>query len=128
MRRLVSGTLEELLRVDFGPPLHSLVLVGELHFIERDMFDFWHWDREHRATLRAQEKADEELRQREQWERDSRERRAQDEQRKRQLLQRKDEQRQRRDLEAQQQRSQQAAAHTADDADDGDGVNIEPLF
>lgn len=36
--RIVSGTLAELLTVDFGPPLHSLVLVGGvLHDLEHEM-------------------------------------------------------------------------------------------
>jgi len=33
-QRIVSGSLEELLTVDFGPPLHSLVIVGDLHELE----------------------------------------------------------------------------------------------
>jgi diphthine methyl ester synthase len=42
---IVSGTLEQLRTVDFGAPLHSLVLAGELHHIERDhikVFDVSH--------------------------------------------------------------------------------------
>lgn len=37
---IVSGTLAELLRVDFGPPLHSLVLAapGHMHELEEVMF------------------------------------------------------------------------------------------
>ncbi len=31
---IVSGTLAELSRVDFGAPLHSLVLVGHMHELE----------------------------------------------------------------------------------------------
>lgn len=34
---LVAGTLCELLTVDFGGPLHSLVLVGETDSIEQEM-------------------------------------------------------------------------------------------
>ncbi|KAJ3082223.1 diphthine synthase [Quaeritorhiza haematococci] len=34
---IVSGTLEELLTVDFGAPLHSLVIAGKMHFLEADM-------------------------------------------------------------------------------------------
>lgn len=36
---IVSGTLAELLRVDFGPPLHSLVLAapGHMHELEEVM-------------------------------------------------------------------------------------------
>ena len=39
--RIVSGTLAELARVDFGPPLHSLVLPGTLHDLEGDMVRAW---------------------------------------------------------------------------------------
>ncbi|TPX31735.1 hypothetical protein SmJEL517_g05006 [Synchytrium microbalum] len=35
-QRIVSGTLSELLNADFGPPLHSLVLAGNMHFLEAD--------------------------------------------------------------------------------------------
>jgi diphthine synthase len=50
---IVSGTVAELAKVDFGAPLHSLVLAGpELHSIEEDMFFNFHWDRENRAALR----------------------------------------------------------------------------
>ncbi|KAJ3327895.1 diphthine synthase [Blyttiomyces sp. JEL0837] len=36
-QRIVAGTLEELLEVDMGPPLHSLVITGEMHFLEADI-------------------------------------------------------------------------------------------
>lgn len=39
-QRIVSGTLEELLMVDFGPPLHSLVLAApgqHLHDLELEL-------------------------------------------------------------------------------------------
>ena len=36
---IVSGTLSELLTVDFGAPLHSLVIVGETDEIEREMLE-----------------------------------------------------------------------------------------
>ncbi len=39
-QRIVSGTIEELLSVDFGPPLHSLVLPAPdagVHDLERAM-------------------------------------------------------------------------------------------
>ena len=35
-QQLVAGTMQQLLEVDFGPPLHSLVLPGVLHDIERE--------------------------------------------------------------------------------------------
>lgn len=34
---IISGTLEELLTVDYGPPLHSLVVPGQLHVMEREL-------------------------------------------------------------------------------------------
>ena len=33
-QQIVAGTMEELQRVDFGPPLHSLIVCGELHELE----------------------------------------------------------------------------------------------
>jgi diphthine synthase len=36
---IVSGTLQEIANVDFGPPLHSLVLVGTMHEMEQALFD-----------------------------------------------------------------------------------------
>lgn len=36
-QKIVSGTLKELLDVDFGAPLHSLVLVGKTHDMEKEM-------------------------------------------------------------------------------------------
>jgi diphthine methyl ester synthase len=38
-QRIVSGTLAELRGVDFGSPLHSLVLVGHMHELEQALFD-----------------------------------------------------------------------------------------
>ncbi len=55
-QRLVSGSLRELLSVDFGPPLHSLVIVGEMHDLEREMFEFFHVNREQRKIQRDEEK------------------------------------------------------------------------
>lgn len=34
---IVAGPMNELLHVDFGPPLHSLVIAGELHSIEEEI-------------------------------------------------------------------------------------------
>lgn len=36
-QKIVSGTLKELLCVDFGEPLHSLILPGKMHFLEADV-------------------------------------------------------------------------------------------
>ncbi|GLI62818.1 hypothetical protein VaNZ11_005568 [Volvox africanus] len=38
---IVAGTLKQLLEVDFGAPLHCLVLAGDLHVTEREMLDFY---------------------------------------------------------------------------------------
>jgi len=38
-QRIVAGTLEELRVVDFGPPLHCLVIPGTMHFLEQECFD-----------------------------------------------------------------------------------------
>ena len=35
-QQLVAGTMQQLLEVDFGAPLHSLVLPGALHDMERE--------------------------------------------------------------------------------------------
>jgi diphthine synthase len=34
---IVAGTMEEVADVDFGPPLHSLVIAGETHVIEDEI-------------------------------------------------------------------------------------------
>ena len=36
-QRLQVSTLSEMTKVDLGPPLHSLVIVGQLHPLEADM-------------------------------------------------------------------------------------------
>ncbi|KAI9096586.1 tetrapyrrole methylase [Phlyctochytrium arcticum] len=36
-QKVVSGTLEELESIDFGGPLHSLVICGKMHFLEADL-------------------------------------------------------------------------------------------
>jgi len=40
-QRVVYGTLEQLRTVDFGAPLHSLVLVGETDLIEQEMLNLF---------------------------------------------------------------------------------------
>lgn len=37
--RIVAGPLGRLIDVDFGPPLHSLVIVGEMHEMEEEMLN-----------------------------------------------------------------------------------------
>lgn len=42
-------------------PLHSLVLPGPvLHDIEKEMYEFYHWDKENRKDLVAKQAEDEE--------------------------------------------------------------------
>ena len=36
-QQIACGSMKELLSHDLGPPLHSLVIPGHLHFIEKDM-------------------------------------------------------------------------------------------
>lgn len=38
---VVAGTMRELLSVDFGAPLHSLVIVGKTHIVEEEMLKFY---------------------------------------------------------------------------------------
>lgn len=38
---IVSGTATELLSVNFGKPLHSLVVPGSLHFVEEEALEMW---------------------------------------------------------------------------------------
>ena len=39
-QKLVAATLKELLELDFGPPLHSLVIPGHLHVLEEEAVNF----------------------------------------------------------------------------------------
>ena len=112
--------------MDFGPPLHTLVLAGELHFVECDMFEFYHWNRAQRAEQRSQEQADEAERQRAQWDAEGKERRERDEQRKRDLLLRKqlDRNRNTRDLED---RKRPPSHEPATNSDEEETVELEPL-
>ena len=57
-QQLVSGTLSELLSIDFGAPLHSLVLAApHLHDVEEAMFEYWHWDKAARSVARKEQRA-----------------------------------------------------------------------
>ncbi|KAJ8427077.1 hypothetical protein Cgig2_008946 [Carnegiea gigantea] len=38
---IAAGSMRELLTVDFGPPLHCLVIAGETHPVEREMLSFF---------------------------------------------------------------------------------------
>jgi diphthine synthase len=39
--KIISGIAEQLLKKDFGEPLHSLIVPGELHFVEEDALSQW---------------------------------------------------------------------------------------
>jgi len=39
---IISGTMAELQNVDFGAPLHTFVICGALHFIEKDYYELYH--------------------------------------------------------------------------------------
>lgn len=36
-QKIVAGTMEELLEVDFGAPLHCLAIAGDVHFLEEEV-------------------------------------------------------------------------------------------
>ncbi|EFA83547.1 diphthamide biosynthesis protein 5 [Heterostelium album PN500] len=38
-QQITSGTMEELVNVDFGAPLHSFVIAGDMHFHEKEFFE-----------------------------------------------------------------------------------------
>eukprot|EP01102_Stenamoeba_stenopodia_P005787 TRINITY_DN16511_c0_g1_i1.p1 TRINITY_DN16511_c0_g1~~TRINITY_DN16511_c0_g1_i1.p1 ORF type:complete len:300 (-),score=90.62 TRINITY_DN16511_c0_g1_i1:18-851(-) len=40
-QKIVSGTMKELLEIDFGAPLHSFVICGDLHCVEEEMFNMY---------------------------------------------------------------------------------------
>ncbi|KAG6517251.1 probable diphthine methyl ester synthase [Zingiber officinale] len=40
-QKIVAGSMKDLLDVDFGLPLHCLVIVGETHPVEEEMLDFY---------------------------------------------------------------------------------------
>lgn len=39
--QIKAGTAKELLDVDFGSPLHSLIVPGNLHFVEEEVLELW---------------------------------------------------------------------------------------
>lgn len=48
-QKIVAGTMKELMeQVDFGAPLHTLVIPAKMHDIEKAMWEFYHWNREGR--------------------------------------------------------------------------------
>lgn len=41
-QRIVAGPMVSLLEVDFGPPLHSLVIAGDMHMLEEDILRYYY--------------------------------------------------------------------------------------
>lgn len=41
-QQIVYGTIDELRSVNFGPPLHSVAIVGSTHFMEDELLDSFH--------------------------------------------------------------------------------------
>lgn len=40
-QKIVAGTMRQLQMIDFGTPLHCLVIVGKTHPVEDEMLDFY---------------------------------------------------------------------------------------
>ncbi|KAM3274384.1 hypothetical protein ACQJBY_043470 [Aegilops geniculata] len=40
-QKIVAGPMKKLLDIDFGPPLHCLIIVGETHPVEQEMLEFY---------------------------------------------------------------------------------------
>ena len=40
-QRIVTASLKEAAEIDMGPPLHSLVIPGHCHFLEKDALNMW---------------------------------------------------------------------------------------
>jgi len=38
-QQIVAGTMQELLNVNFGEPLHSLIIAGDMHVIESEFLE-----------------------------------------------------------------------------------------
>jgi diphthine synthase len=38
-QQIVSGRMKDLLYTDFGAPLHSFVIAGTMHILEKEVFD-----------------------------------------------------------------------------------------
>ena len=47
---IASGPMKELVNFDFGGPLHSMIIPGDMHYLEEDMLRTFHsvgsWGRE----------------------------------------------------------------------------------
>lgn len=40
-QQMVAGSMQQLLDVDFGPPLHCLIIAGDVHVIEEEILQFY---------------------------------------------------------------------------------------
>lgn len=120
-QKIVSGSMKELLTIDFGGPLHSLVIPSEMHFLERAMLDHYHWDRENRQAQTAADEAkveEEKLKQREE---DIQKRKAEREESKKALEAKKQ-------AEAEQKKLKEEAKVDAVQEDDAEETEICGLF
>ena len=36
-QKIIAGKMEDIMTADLGPPIHSLVIPGKMHFLELDM-------------------------------------------------------------------------------------------
>lgn len=44
-QQIVAGSMEDLCSIDFGKPLHSLVICGKMHFMEEETLEFYMLDK-----------------------------------------------------------------------------------
>ncbi|KAK4434611.1 putative diphthine methyl ester synthase [Sesamum alatum] len=47
---IIAGSMKQLLTLDFGPPLHCLVIVGDTHPLEEEMLEFYSIDKTSKQT------------------------------------------------------------------------------
>ncbi|KAL0366038.1 UNVERIFIED_CONTAM: putative diphthine methyl ester synthase [Sesamum radiatum] len=47
---IIAGSMKQLLTLDFGPPLHCLVIVGDTHPLEEEMLEFYTIDKTSKRT------------------------------------------------------------------------------
>ncbi|KAK4387462.1 putative diphthine methyl ester synthase [Sesamum angolense] len=47
---IIAGSMKQLLTLDFGPPLHCLVIVGDTHPLEEEMLEFYSIDKPSKQT------------------------------------------------------------------------------
>ncbi|CAK9090904.1 Diphthine methyl ester synthase (Diphthamide biosynthesis methyltransferase) [Durusdinium trenchii] len=60
-QKIVSGTLNDMLEVDMGPPLHSLVLCGAVHPLEEDMLALFRHHKSDGDSVSNNTKADQQV-------------------------------------------------------------------